>query len=275
MPPVPTWLARIWLIGGIVGAVAGVVAAGFAWVVLGTAADASIRSLELASDVIDSVGGTVISVDAVLDDVSDGLRTTQQSVADASVTLTQLSALTSNLAELVGEDVPDSLDSVRASLAPIQATAGLLDGTLTALSFLGVDYDPEVPLDEAIDDLDARLAEIPQRLRDQAPLIDSAAESLSGFGGDTLTIAQDLSDLRTLLSEASFTFGSYRETVTEADALLADVESAVGSRLTALRVAIVVLGLGLATTQTVPIAFGWWLLSQGDSDTVGGDSKGE
>ena len=275
MPPVPTWLARIWLIGGIVGAVAGVVVAGFAWVVLGTAADASIRSLELASDVVLSVEGTVESVDGVLDDVSDGLRTTQQSMADASVTLTQLSVLTSNLSDLVGEDIPASLDSVRSSLAPIRATAGLLDGTLTALSFVGVDYDPEVPLDEAIDDLDARLAEIPQRLRDQAPLIDSAAESLSGFGGDTLTIAQDLSDLRTRLSEASFTFGSYRQTVAEADALLADVESAVGSRLTVLRVAIVVLGLGLATTQTVPIAFGWWLLSQDDSDTVGGDSKGE
>lgn len=275
MPPVPTWLARTWLIGGIVGAIAGLITAGFAWVVLGTAADASVRSLELASDVLDSVGGTVISVDAVLDDVSDGLRTTQQSMADASVTLTQLSALTSNLGDLVGEDIPASLESVRASLAPIQATAGLLDGTLTALSFVGVDYDPDVPLDEAIDDLDARLAEIPQRLRDQAPLIESAAESLSGFGGDTLTIAQDLSDLRTRLSEASFTVGSYRQTVTEADALLADVESAVGSRLTVLRVAIVVLGLGLATTQTVPIAFGWWLLAQNDSNTVGGDSKGE
>ena len=275
MPPVPTWLARTWLIGGIVGAIAGLIGAGFAWVVLGAAADTSVRSLELASDLLDSVGGTVISVDAVLDDVSDGLRTTQQSMADASVTLTQLSALTSNLGGLVGEDIPASLDSVRASLAPIQATAGLLDGTLTALSFVGVDYDPEVPLDEAIDDLDARLAEIPQRLRDQAPLIESAAESLSGFGGDTLTIAQDLSDLRTRLSEASFTVGSYRQTVTEADALLADVESAVGSRLTVLRVAIVVLGLGLATTQTVPIAFGWWLLAQDDSDTVDGDSKGE
>ena len=275
MPPIPTWLARTWLIGGVVGAIAGLIGAGFAWVVLGTAADTSVRSLELASDLLDSVGGTVISVDAVLDDVSDGLRTTQQSMADASVTLTQLSALTSNLGGLIGEDIPASLDSVRASLAPIQATAGLLDGTLTALSFVGVDYDPEVPLDEAIDDLDARLAEIPQRLRDQAPLIESAAESLSGFGGDTLTIAQDLSDLRTRLSEASFTVGSYRQTVTEADALLADVESAVGSRLTVLRVAIVVLGLGLATTQTVPIAFGWWLLAQDDSDTVGGDSKGE
>lgn len=252
---------------------AGLIAAGFAWVVLGTAADASIRSLELASDVLDSVGGTVISVDAVLDDVSDGLRTTQQSMGDASVTLTQLWALTSNLADLIGEDVPDSLDSVRASLAPIQATAGLLDGTLTALSFLGVDYDPEVPLGEAIDDLDTRLAEIPQRLRDQAPLIDSAAESLSGFGGDTLTIAQDLSDLRTRLSEASFTVGSYRQTVAEAEALLADVESAVGLRLTVLRVSIVVLGLGLATTQTVPIAFGWWLL-QRDPEPVDGDSKG-
>ena len=263
------------MIGGIVGATAALVASVLAWVALGAAADASIQSIQLASDVLDSVGGTVVSVDAVLDDVSDGLRTTQQSLADASVTLTQLSALTSNLSDLVGEDVPASLDAVRASLLPIRTTAGLLDGALTALSFVGVDYDPDVPLDEAIDDLDAQLAEIPERLRSQGPLIDSAAESLSDFGGDTLTIAQELSDLRSRLSEASFTVGNYRSTIAEADALLSDVEENVSSRLDILRVVIVVLGFGVVVTQTVPVAFGWWFLASGLGDTVQQDSTGE
>lgn len=275
MPPIPTWLARTWMIGGIVGAITALVASVLAWVVLGATADASVRSIELASEVLDSVGGTVVSVDGVLDDVSDGLRTTQQSLADASVTLTQLSALTSNLAELVGEDVPASLDAVRASLLPIQTTAGLLDGALTALSFVGVDYDPEVPLDEAIDELDTQLAEIPERLRAQAPLIDAAADSISEFGGDTLTIAQELSDLRSRLSEASFTVGSYRATIAQADALLVDVEENVSSRLDLLRVVFVVLGFGIAITQTVPVALGWWFLAVESSDTVREDSTGE
>ena len=263
------------MIGGSVGAVAALIGSVLTWIVLGAAADTSVRSLQLASDVLDSVGGTVVSVDGVLDDVSDGLRTTQQSLADASVTLTQLSALTSNLAELVGEDVPASLDAVRASLAPIQTTAGLLDGALTALSFVGVDYDPEVPLDEAIDELDAQLAAIPERLRAQGPLIDAAAESLSDFGGDTLTIAQELSDLRSRLSEASFTVGNYRSTIAEADALLADVEENVSSRLDTLRVVLVVFGVGVAITQTVPGAFGWWFLEGAAADTVRDDSTGE
>lgn len=265
MPSVPKWLAGVWVGGGLLGAVAGLVAAIVAWSALGQISDTTDRSLEIATQVVESVGGSVASVNHALDEVSDGLRTTQQSVADASVTLTQLSALASNLSGLVGEDVPASLDSVRAAIAPIEASAGVLDTTLRALSFFGVDYEPEVPLDEAIDDLDARLAEIPETLRLQAPVIDSAADSLNSFGGDTLDIAQDLSDLRGRLRDAGGAVSGYQTTIDEATALIDEVDASIGSKIQTLRLVIVGLALGLAITQTVPVAFGWWYLSNGES----------
>lgn len=275
MPPVPTWLARTWLIGGIAGAIAGVAAAILAWSILGSASTASSRSIELADGLLESVTGTVVSVEDALIAVADGLRTTQQSAADASITLTQLSALTSNLGELVSEDVPASLDSVRASLAPIEATAGVLDGTLRALSFFGVDYDPETPLDEAIDDLDQRLADIPADLRRQGPLIASAADSLSGFGSDTLVIADDLSDLRRELITTAATVAGYQATIEDAGLLLEDVEANLAGRLDALKWVMVVIALALAITQTVPITFGLWLLQEVDTDTVQAHTTGE
>ena len=275
MPPVPPWLARTWLIGGMIGAAAGIGAAILAWSMLGSAATASSRSVELANDVLESVGGTVVSVEEALLAVADGLRTTQQSAADASITLTQLSALTSNLGDLVSEDVPGSLDSVRASLAPIEATAGVLDGTLRALSFFGVDYDPETPLDEAIDDLDRRLADIPADLRRQGPLIESAADSLNDFGSDTLVIAGDLSDLRRSLIQTAATVGAYDVTITEAAQLVDDVEVNLTGRLDLLKWVAVVIAMALAITQTVPITFGLWLLQGADGDTVGASTTGE
>ncbi len=275
MPPVPTWLARTWLVGGVTGAIAGLAAAILAWSVIGETATASSRSLEIADGLLESVSGTVTSVEDALVAVSEGLRTTQQSAADASVTLTQLSALTSNLGELVSEEVPGSLDSVRASLAPIQATAGVIDGTLTALSFFGVDYDPEIPLDEAIDDLDQRLADIPADLRRQGPLIDSAADSLSEFGSDTLVIAGDLSDLRRELIATAGTLAGYQETIADVGLLLEDVETNLTGPLGALKWVMAIIALGLAVTQTVPITFGLWLLQEVDTDTVQAHTTGE
>ncbi len=275
MPPVPTWLARIWLVGGIAGAVAGVAAAILAWSILGSAATASSRSVEVADELLESVGGTVVSVEDALLAVADGLRTTQQSAADASITLTQLSALTSNLGDLVSDDVPGSLDSVRASLAPIEATAGVLDGTLRALSFFGVDYDPETPLDEAIDDLDQRLADIPADLRRQGPLIQSAADSLNDFGSDTLVIADDLSELRRELIETATTIRGYEVTIDEASLLIDDVQTNLTGRLDLLKWVMVVIAMALAITQTVPITFGLWLLQDADMDTVGVSTTGE
>ena len=275
MPPVPRWLARTWLIGGIIGAAAGIGAAILAWSILGSATTASSRSVELADDLLESVSGTVVSVEDALLAVADGLRTSQQSAADASITLTQLSALTSNLGDLVSDDVPSSLDSVRASLAPIEATAGVLDGTLRALSFFGVDYDPETPLDEAIDDLDQRLADIPADLRRQGPLIDSAADSLNDFGSDTLVIADDLSDLRRELIETAATVGGYEVTITEAAQLIDDVETNLTGRLDLLKWVMVLIAMALAVTQTVPITFGMWLLQGDDIDTVESNTTGE
>ena len=60
MPPVPPWLARTWLIGGVVGAAAGIGAAILAWSILGSASVASARSVELADDLLESVRGTVV-----------------------------------------------------------------------------------------------------------------------------------------------------------------------------------------------------------------------
>jgi ABC-type transporter Mla subunit MlaD len=275
VPPVPPWLARTWLIGGVVGAIAGVGAAILAWSVLGSAATASTRSIDLADGLLDSLAGTVVSVEDALVAVAGGLRTSQQSAADAAITLTQLSALTSNLGELISEDVPGSLDSVRASLAPIEATAGVLDGTLRALSFFGVDYDPETPLDEAIDDLDRRLAEIPTDLRRQGPLIDSAADSLNGFGSDTLVIAGDLSDLRRELIETGNTINGYQATIDDAAALLSDVETNLAGRLGLLKWVMVFIAIALAITQTIPITFGLWLLQTDESNTVDVHTTGE
>ncbi len=275
MPPVPPWLARTWLIGGIAGAAAGIGAAILAWSVLGSVETASSASVELADDLLVSVTGTIESVEDVIGAVADGLRTTQQSAADASITLTQLSALTSNLGDLVSEDVPGGLDSVRASLAPIEATAGILDGTLRALSFFGVDYDPETPLDEAIDDLDQRLADIPADLRRQGPLIESAADSLNGFGSDALVIAGDLSDLRRELIATGNTVRGYQATIDDAALLLADIETNLTGRLDLLKWVTVAVAMALTITQTVPITFGLWLLQTDDTDTVEAQTTGE
>jgi hypothetical protein len=258
-----------------IGAAAGIAAAILAWGMFGSAGTAASRSVVLADELLESVGGTVISVEDALLAVADGLRTTQQSAADASITLTQLSALTSNLGDLVSDDVPGSLDSVRASLAPIEATAGVLDGTLRALSFFGVDYDPETPLDEAIDDLDQRLADIPADLRRQGPLIQSAADSLNDFGSDTLVIAGDLSELRRSLIDTAATVGGYEVTIDEAARLIDDVQTNLTGRLDLLRWVTVLIAMALAITQTVPITFGLWLLQGSSTDTVGGSTTGE
>lgn len=271
----PPWLARTWLIGGVIGAAAGIGAAILTWSILGSAATTSSRSVELADDLLESVSGTIVSVEDALLAVVDGLRTTQQSTADAAITLTQLSALTSNLGDLVSEDVPGGLDSVRASLAPIEATAGVLDGTLRALSFFGVDYDPDTPLDDAIDDLNRRLAEIPADLRRQGPLIESAADSLSDFGSDTLVIADDLSDLRRELRTTAATVAGYQTTIAEAKQLLEEVESELTGRLDPLKWVVVAIAMALVITQTVPITFGLWLLQKSDVDTVGVSTTGE
>jgi hypothetical protein len=132
---------------------------------------------------------------------------------------------------------------------------------MRALSFVGVDYDREVPLDDALTTLDQRLAAIPEDLRGQEQVLGAVADQLSDFGGDTLVIGDELAGIRARLTESDVLLDEYTSAAAEATTLLEELRQEIEWQGRTGRWIIVLLALAVAMTQTLPIAIGWRVLS--------------
>lgn len=259
----PRWVGWLWTVGGALAVLGSLVGLAVGWVFIGTVGDAVSDTVDVSRRALLSVGETTRVIDGVFDDVAGSLRDVQTTLADTSLTLTSASVITRNLGDVVTDEIPASVDAVRASLPALIDTASVIDTAMRGLSFLGVDYDPDIPLDESIELIDARLAEIPLLLQGQQGTLDAVASDLGEFSSSTLTIADDLATIRVRLADASVVLDGYGSIASESTGLLDELESNVGSGVRLLRVLLVVMGVGVAATQTVAIAAGLAILRAG------------
>lgn len=257
----PRWMAWLWVAGGGLTIAAVLVGAVVAWILVGTAADAVTESTAVTRRALTTVGDTTEVVDAVFDDVAGSLRDVQTTLADTSLTLTSASAVTGNLTGVVTEEIPASIDSIRAALPALIDTASVIDSTMRGLALVGVDYDPSVPLDQSIADIDARLAAIPDLLRTQQETLSSVTGDLGRFSSSMIGLSDDVGSIRVRLAEASSALAGYTTIVADSSALLDDLESGLTAGVRLVRLTIVLLALGVTATQTLPISVGVLRLS--------------
>ena len=256
MTSVPRWLAWTWIAGGALTGLGALIGLVVGWSLVTGATEAVAGSVDSARSALVAVDDTTRVIDDTFDAVADSLRDVQATMSDTSLTLTQAAAVTRNLGTVVTVDVPESVDAVRTALPGLIRTAGVIDATMRGLSFFGVDYDPEVPLGESIETIDAQLAEIPLVLRAQQGTLDAVAGDLRTFSSSSLEIADDLATIRLQLAEASDVLGSYESLVDDGAAVLDELEDRVGSSVGALRLVVLLVGLGLVATQTATVAAG-------------------
>lgn len=257
---IPRWLGWLWLVAGAVGVAASVAVASFGAAFVVSTSEAGVDALEVTRELLETVGATAGTVEATVTSVTEGLDTLEQSVVDGAGTLSDVSRLADDLGELATTTIPESLDALRDTMPQLIATAGVVDGVMRTLRFVGVDYDPDVPLDDSLVELDLRLAVIPDQLRSQAGGFDEAAQGIADFGAASVGIATDIGTISDNLVGSSEILTGYTEQVTEAVAVLDSIEAQIVDQSAAARVIVLILGVALALGQTVPIAAGLWVL---------------
>lgn len=220
------------------------------------------EGLALTSQALVAADSTIVVAADALDEVAgsmDGLATTSLIVGG---TLESSHELLAEVAEITGEDIPVSLDSFRSSIPGLVRAASAIDRTLRALNlFTTDDYDPEVPLDEAISQLDEDLADLPDRLRRQAVLLERANDGMVGVSQRMYETAGDVVDLRMTLTRAADVLAEYETTTAEARELIAEVTARVEAEVPLARTGVILVGVVLAVSQVGSGLLAWLLWS--------------
>jgi DNA repair ATPase RecN len=160
------------------------------------------------------------------------------------------------MAVLLGGEVPETLEAINESFPAMIDTARVIDRTMSALSILGVDYSPEVPLDRSLQDVEDQLGPLAITLRQQAIPLAEAASNLETVGGSVRTVGHRVNEITTQLTGSTRLVERYQAAASEASTLVEDLRERLLRQLALARGLLIVLGLILLVVMTVPIALG-------------------
>jgi hypothetical protein len=260
-------------LSGLVLAVTGMVYSNRA---VGAVAQALMTNLELTSRTLGAAEQTLLLAQGSVEQLSIGLATVQDAATQVSQTISETEPLLGAIGHLVGGDVPDSLEAVQAGLPAMAETAAIVEQTLVTLSDLrleqrvlgiplrfdlGIRYAPETTMVASIEQMSEVLTDIPERLRDLEPYLETAGRGLSTIGQDVGTMSTDLGKLTRTLAGMEPLLDEYLQTVTEAKSLIEATQRMLVSQLNNIKLVVTVGLVWLALAQLVPLYLGWALLT--------------
>ncbi len=159
----------------------------------------------------------LVEITDIVDRVDESVGTIEHATIDASLALGATRPLLDETSQVVVQDVPTALDDVQASMPSVVEAAASIDDTLRVLSkfrftvpnlfgddweiSLGIDYDPEVPLELALLNLSSNLEEMPASMRGMENDLDNADENLALMGDDLMAVATDLDRIRAQMAD--------------------------------------------------------------------------
>jgi methyl-accepting chemotaxis protein len=241
-------VATIGILAALFGAVSG-------WLLLGRTSAALDASLDLTDDTLAALDASAGVASDTIETLAVSLRALEQTSVDLDGAFADGQALTRELADIVRGDVADSLRAVDDSLPGLIRVAGTIDTTLAALSRLpfGPTYDPQESFADSLRVLSVSLDGLPERLVEQAALIDQTAESLGSVGEGVGDLADELVGFEATLQQSADLLATYDETIGEGQALVEQSRDDLGGQLVFARFAVVLFAVAFAGLQIVPL----------------------
>ena len=174
------------------------------------------RSLATGEEALRTADDTVALVASIVDQLSDSLVAVEDAVFDSIATIDDAESALAKLAEISGEDLPQIIESLEEAMPALIQVADVIDGTLGALSFVGVPYDPAVPFDESLAGVADSIAGLPEQVRLQAELIAGVGTGVGGIADQAGDLIIAMGVARVQLADGLTLLNQYRATTATA-----------------------------------------------------------
>lgn len=178
----------------------------------------------------DSVSELLSSLNEALSTSQDGLTLMDQAVDDLlsefviieesfdslDVTLAGISASLETSADLIGDDLKQTVGDTQTALDSAAITAELIDNTLTFLSkipLLGVNYEPEVPLHISLNQVADNLETFPTTLDQIETGINETTDGLESLKSDLKDLSDQIQGFEDDLQNAQVILGRFSDSI--------------------------------------------------------------
>ncbi|MGB3714729.1 MAG: hypothetical protein WA996_09895 [Candidatus Promineifilaceae bacterium] len=226
-----------------------------------TALNRTLVSLGTASD-------TLVLTKSTFEQVNAGLDTVGVTADNVAQTLRDTQPLLEGVSTVVASEIPDSLEAIQNSIPGVADAAGTIDDTLRTLSAfeveraifgipisfdLGINYDPEVSLDDSVRQIGLSLDGMPDSLRALRSDLDVANENLENVSSNINTIASDLEALGDNVQQIEPLVDEYIQLISDIELLVNQTQEKLDSQLEMVKLIVTLLFIWIGINQLVPL----------------------
>jgi len=226
------------------------------------------KNLALTSQSLGTVQETLRLAQTAASQANEGLDTVEHTIIDLSHTISQTRPLLDEVAQVVSHDVPDSLETLETTVPDIAQAAAIVDDTLRTLSDLrfeqtifgfsinfdlGIEYAPQVSLEESMNQLGDSLEGIAPRLRGMEVHIETTDGNLETISQDMMAISRDLEVINSSVAQVVPLLDDYVRLVTEANDAVEQTRANLSRQLDAAKWVTTGIMVWLGLTQLAPL----------------------
>lgn len=157
------------------------------------------------------VDDTVTSLSAASETISSSSNAMENAISDGSV-------MTDSFATLLGENLTATITDTQTAIVSAQASATVIDNVLTGLAsipFIGIDYNPPVPLNKALGNISDTLSSIPPTLEEIQSDLNSTGANLRQLESDLGQINRNMQNILDTLEKAQRIIDDYQQQVSQ------------------------------------------------------------
>jgi ABC-type transporter Mla subunit MlaD len=169
---------------------------------------------------LDQFSGTLHTTDealVILDQLVANVYTSTIYLNDTTTALSQTLENTNQVIDsasiFIGDNLISTITNTQAALESAQASAKVIDNIMTAISripLLGINYNPELPLNVALGDVSSSLDPLPEILTSFQNNLKTTNSNLTAFTGQISTLDQIIASISKNMRQAHATISDYR-----------------------------------------------------------------
>lgn len=240
---------------------------------MGTTLDSN---LQLTVQSLDTVNSTLVLTKGTLQQLSQSLDTMETTANNVGTSLSDTQPMLSQISDITSNDLAGGLETFQDSLPALIEVADTIDQTLTTLSRfridrtilgiplrydLGINYDPEVPFSQSVDEIGASIEGLPEQLRELEIYFEVANDNLGAISDNMTEIAGDLTVVNDSVDELEPLLDEFMVTVTEFSDSTRQMRATYRQQLESFQTVWTVVMVWLALTQVAPLYLGYELLT--------------
>ncbi len=233
-------------------------------------------NLQLTVQSLETINNTLVLTRGTIRQLGESLETMEATANNVGASLSDTQPMLRQIAVITSNDVAAGLETFESSLPDLIEVADTIDETLTALSRfridrtilgiplrydLGINYDPEVPFSQSVEEIGASIDGLPEQLRELEGYFEVADDNLGAISANMTEIASDLAAVNDSVDDLGPLLDEFMVTTTEFGDSTRQMRATYRQQLQTFQTIWTVVMVWLALTQVAPLYLGYELVT--------------